>query len=139
MFLPLAYFYLGQAYELVYIPTGSMAPNLPPGSLALVNLQAQPTVGDVALANIFGAKVLHRVTWINLTAWNFGFKGDAVNTTSIVNLSNVEGVVVAAVPLVGYLPMSINSYPIIWMMGSAAIVAIAAGFSLMARKKVTKA
>ena len=134
MLLPVGYLYLGHSYELVYVPTSSMAPNVPPGSLGIVALGAQPTVGDVVVANLFGAPVAHRVVWINQTAGNFGLLGDAQNASTTVNLAQVEGVVVFAAPFVGFLPMSIHDYPWLWMAASAALTLIAAAYSLAAKK-----
>jgi signal peptidase I len=134
MLVPAAYLYFGHTYELVYVPTPSMTPNLPPGSLALVSLGATPTVGDIAVANLFGAPVVHRVIWINQNEGNFGFMGDAQNASTTVNLSQVEGVVVLALPYIGFLPMSIHDFPWLWMAASSAFVLVAVGFSLATRK-----
>jgi hypothetical protein len=128
------FLYTSQSYEVVYVPTSSMEPNLPLGSLAVVQLGARPAVGDVAVASIFGEPIIHRVVWINGTSSTLGFMGDNTNSTTVVPFSSLEGVMVFAAPLVGYLPLSFQSSPFLWLLGSAALLLLTAGFSLRGRE-----
>lgn len=120
----LFYLYIAHDYELVYIPTSSMAPNINPGSLALVRLDPEPTIGDVVLVSAYGTNLVHRVVWINQTAGTFGFRGDASNATSIMSFNNLKGTVIFALPMLGYIPMAIHEFPLLWMLGSGSIMLI---------------
>ena len=127
--------YMAQGYEVVYVPTGSMEPNLPIGSLALIQLGARPIVGQVAVADELGEPLIHRIIWINDSSATFGFRGDNTNSTTVLPFSSIVGVMVIALPLLGYLPMSLRSAPLVWILGSVALLAVAAGFSLAEKRK----
>jgi hypothetical protein len=104
------------------------------GSFALIQDGAFPSVGDVAVATQFGEPIIHRVVWINTTSSQIGFRGDAANGTAVLSFSDVVGVMVFAVPLLGYLPLSIHTFPYEWMAGAGALMLLAAGFSLSKKK-----
>ncbi len=89
------------------IPTGSMEPTIPRGSLILV-ASVEPhevKVGDIALVidRALGVLIAHRVVAKDTLNGVIYVKGDAVNTITKVALDDVIGIVIFHVPYLGYL------------------------------------
>lgn len=88
------------------VPTGSMEPSIPRGSLVVVAKvsPAEVKVGDVALVidRQAGILVAHRVVGKDLEMGVLMVKGDAVEAVSEVPFSDFLGVVVFHLPYAGY-------------------------------------
>ena len=99
------YHYLGGTYDLYVVVTGSMEPAIPRGSIILVrsiNISAgeHSMVGDILAYRSPGSVDVvfaHRLIAIEANG-TLILKGDAVNSTEVVDPRFIAGVVVAGVP-----------------------------------------
>ncbi len=102
---PLAYLYLQQpSLSLYTVVSGSMEPDLPRGSLVLVEA-VPPTLGEVGAYRLeAGGKtyvMVHRV--VGVGDGFYVFRGDAAGWVESVPAGDVLGRVAVAVPYLGYL------------------------------------
>ena len=62
-------------FDFFYIKTGSMEPELPVGSVVMVNPNAKPKLGDIFAYENHGSTVIHRIAGIE--NGSYIFQGDA--------------------------------------------------------------
>lgn len=119
------------------VVTGSMAPTIPQGSLAIINPSVkgeQIQTGDVVAFNIGqqeGHLCLHRAITVNSEGGDIVTQGDANTSADLqpVRFSSVRGKVIASFPYLGYALVWANSNWIyIVMMGSASVLMVIACF-----------
>lgn len=67
--------FLNVRFDFYYIKTGSMEPALPIGSIVVVDLAAEPEIGDIFAYRAGTMVVIHRI--IAKDGDNYTFKGDA--------------------------------------------------------------
>jgi len=92
------------------VVSGSMEPNVPVGSICLVNCQdREPDVGDVIAYKAGDSIITHRV--IEETDEGYVTKGDANNAADpgIVKQKQIFGVCSLVIPKVGYAVMFLRS------------------------------
>ncbi len=103
-----------EMFKLYVIVTGSMEPSIPRGSIVLVesintSLGESPAIGDIVAyrnPNIPNLVFAHRLIDI-MENGSYILKGDAVNTSEVVNPRYIIGIVVAGIPGGIYLALSI--------------------------------
>lgn len=89
-------------FGLTVVLSGSMEPELSVGDLLVVAEADVYQVGDVIVYQSGGSGVVHRIMDIN--GETIVTKGDANNTSDApITSSQIKGVVICAVPMVGYL------------------------------------
>jgi hypothetical protein len=105
-------------YSLHYVASGSMQPYVPPGSLILVDSSPLPAQGDMALVGYYGELIAHRAAGLSPDGSALILTADAMpGFIQAVPLSSVKGVVVLAIPYLGYLPMLFR--PHVYLLGPA--------------------
>ena len=94
---------LHEAFDLVYVATGSMEPSVPRYSLVLVRQTGDPGslgLGEVAVytyPQAPGVRFMHRIIASDYQG-DLTFKGDAVENPESLPASRVEAVMVAGIP-----------------------------------------
>jgi signal peptidase len=80
-----------------------MAPTINPGDFAVIYKNDKPQVGDVVLFHSEGMEIIHRV--IDRTEFGYLTQGDANEEPdpNTVAFSQVEGIYITRIPLIGYL------------------------------------
>lgn len=99
----------------VFIPSGSMEPNIHPGDLALIGPVSpdEIKVGDIVMYQANPQRVLHRVIEIRTTdkrQREFILKGDNNNVADMMPVTEkqIVGRYVAKVPKLGWVPLKFN-------------------------------
>ena len=116
-------------HRLFVVGGASMAPAIPKGSLVIVrsSYPAALTVGDVVTSEHRGATVTHRIAAIEEygDARLFTTKGDANDAADpdTVSFDGQVGIVVAQLPLLGYLVAVLQAYGRLLSLASALVVA----------------
>jgi len=72
-------------FQFRYVLTGSMKPEMEIGALAVIDPVAEPEIGDIAMYEIHGNEVIHRI--IDEQGGQYIFKGD---NNQIADFSPVE-------------------------------------------------
>lgn len=84
-------------FDFFYIKTGSMEPELPVGSVVMVDSNAEPKVGDIFAYENHGSTVIHRIA--GMEGGGYIFQGDANPSPdgAVVEESQMIGKVVARI------------------------------------------
>ena len=117
-------------HRLLVVSGSSMEPAIPTGSLVIVRpaLPATLSVGDVVAFQLRGSTIAHRISAIEELgdARAFRTKGDAsmVADPEPIAFDDRAGLLVAQIPLAGYLLGLLQAYGRILSIGVAAVIAI---------------
>ena len=118
--------------RLYYVQSGSMEPELPVGSLCIVTPCAveELEVGDVIAFQNGPMQVAHRI--VSIQEESYQTKGDANRSPDpgVVRKEQVQGQVIARVPLLGYLIAFLKSKA-----GIVLLVLLAGLFLFLAKRK----
>ena len=113
LFLLAAIILMNVRFDFFYIKTGSMEPELPVGSVVMVDSYAKPKTGDVFAYEGHGSTVIHRI--IGMEDGGYIFQGDANPSPdgAAVEDSRLIGKVVARIRFLAPALRAIHSYPAI--------------------------
>lgn len=97
-------------FDFFYIKTGSMEPELPVGSVVMVNPNAKPKLGDIFAYENHGSTVIHRI--IGVEGGGYIFQGDANPSPdgAVVEKSQIIGKAVARIRFLAPVIRAIQSY-----------------------------
>ena len=102
--------------RIFYVVSGSMEPNIPVGSLAVVAGSDSYNVGDVVAYRLTVENrtytILHRIVAVSGDG-RYYVKGDAMPAGEYIEDSRIVGKLVAAIPLLGFLGMGVNLLPLV--------------------------
>lgn len=97
-------------FDFFYIKTGSMEPELPVGSVVMVNPNAKPKLGDIFAYENHGSTVIHRI--VGMEGDGYVFQGDANPSPdgAVVEKSQIIGKAVARIRFLAPVIRAIQSY-----------------------------
>ena len=97
-------------FDFFYIKTGSMEPELPVGSVVMVNPNAKPKLGDIFAYENHGSTVIHRI--VGMEGDGYVFQGDANPSPdgTVVEKSQIIGKAVARIRFLAPVIRAIQSY-----------------------------
>lgn len=111
LFLLAAIVLMNVRFDFFYIKTGSMEPELPAGSVVVVDPYEKPKLGDIFAYEGHGSTVIHRI--IGIENGSYIFQGDANPSPdgAAVEESRLIGKVVARIRFLAPALRTIHSYP----------------------------
>ena len=97
-------------FDFFYIKTGSMEPELPVGSVVMVDPYARPKTGDIFAYENHGSTVIHRI--VGTEGGSYIFQGDANPSPdgAVVEESRLIGKVVVRIRFLAPVLRAIQSY-----------------------------
>ena len=105
-------------YDLRYVPTGSMWPTIPRGSIVLIEKNPfSLEVGDVVVYHYDVAPstaIMHRIIGYDYRTGTAYIKGDNSTAVDSVPYRNIDGRVVLALPYAGFLRALLQEDPVLF-------------------------
>ncbi len=111
LLIPISSLILGTSTPFLVVTSGSMRPTLNIGDLLILSKPTELKEGDIIAFKHERIIIVHRI--YEISEKGIKTKGDALPNPDfwIVNPSDVLGKVIFSIPLIGYIPMFLISYP----------------------------